>query len=137
MHETIAISRVLVGLFFAISGYHKLFNKQRHKELYNTLKNDGIALPYINSWFVPSVEFIGGIFLIFGLFMWLSGSLLLIILIVACIVDAPKRVAEYKPIDLADALDDWLYLPEMLYIIILALIMMDTNNPYSLDYFIN
>ncbi len=43
-----------VGLFFAISGFHKLFFKQRHEALVETLKDDKIPFVGLFQWFVPS-----------------------------------------------------------------------------------
>ena len=51
------VNRMVVGLFFAISGFHKLFLKQRHEALVETLKDDKIPFIGLFQWFVPSVEF--------------------------------------------------------------------------------
>jgi hypothetical protein len=37
-----AIARVATGSFFALSGFHKLFNRARHRTLVNTLKDCGV-----------------------------------------------------------------------------------------------
>ena len=39
----------------------------------------------------------------------------------------------YKPIDEADRIDDWLYLPEMLYAFMLIMVVSVGAWPYSLD----
>ena len=39
----------------------------------------------------------------------------------------------YKPIDEADRIDDWLYLPETLYAFMLILVISAGAGPYSLD----
>ena len=109
------INRMVVGLFFAISGYHKLFLKQRHESLVATLKDDDI--PYIGffQWFVPLVEFFGGLAIIVGIFAPLAALGLLITMTVAILTDGMKRVVEFAPVDKADALDDVLYLSETTY----------------------
>ena len=39
----------------------------------------------------------------------------------------------YKPIDEADRIDDWLYLPETLYAFMLIMVISAGAGPYSLD----
>lgn len=112
-----------VGSFFCISGYHKLFNAQRHASLVETLKANHIPFVTFNQWWVPFVEFSAGLVLVlnlpFGL-VPLASLGLLVICLVACITDGRKRVASYSPIDKADVIDDWLYLPEVIYAILLV-----------------
>lgn len=136
MAEQIAteLAAILVGLFFTFSGFHKLFNTSRHQSLVATLKDCGVPFIAFNQWFVPLVECLGGLgvaffpyliaFSYYGLTLqMLSAFGLITICIVACLTDGRKRVAAYQPIDLADRIDDWLYLPEILYIILLVLVV--------------
>ena len=39
----------------------------------------------------------------------------------------------YKPIDEADRIDDWLYLPEVLYAFMLIVVIAAGAGPYSFD----
>jgi hypothetical protein len=39
----------------------------------------------------------------------------------------------YKPIDEADRIDDWLYLPEVLYVFMLIVVISAGAGPYSFD----
>jgi uncharacterized membrane protein YphA (DoxX/SURF4 family) len=57
----IAAMRFALGSFFALSGVHKLTNKERHKTFVETLGVFGI--PYIGllQWFIPGGEFFGGL----------------------------------------------------------------------------
>lgn len=119
--------QAVTGLFFLISGYHKLFHPARHKALVETLRANGIPLLSFNSWFVPLVEFGAGSCLFLALFLPFLAPLvalaslgLIAICVVACATDGRKRIEEWKPIDKADVLDDWLYLPETLYLVFLA-----------------
>ena len=109
------INRLVVGIFFAISGYHKLFLKTRHEALVETLKDDGIPLVGIFQWLVPFVEFFGGLAILVGIFAPLAGFAILITMTVAILTDGSKRVVEFAPVDKADALDDVLYLSETTY----------------------
>ena len=41
----LTLNRIAVGAFFMLSGYHKLFNVQRHRTLTDELKTLGGAVP--------------------------------------------------------------------------------------------
>jgi len=57
----IAAMRFALGSFFVLSGVHKLMNKERHKTFVETLRVLGIPHIRILQWFVPGVEFFGGL----------------------------------------------------------------------------
>jgi uncharacterized membrane protein YphA (DoxX/SURF4 family) len=117
------LNRVVLGLFFSISGFHKLFNSGRHAQLIATLERDHIPLVRLNRWLVPLVEFTGGLALIAGVLAPLVAILLAVECLVAVLVDGWKRIASYRPIDRADWLDDLLYLPEVLAIVALLIVV--------------
>lgn len=123
--EDIALlaNRFALGFFFLFSGYHKLFNKQRHATLVATLQSCGVGMLPVMQWFVPSVEFLGGLSLISGILAPFASLGLIAVCSVACLTDGRKRIAGYAPIDAADYCDDVLYLPEFLYIIGLLVVL--------------
>jgi hypothetical protein len=47
--------------------------------------------------------------------------------------DRRQRIKLYKPIDEADRIDDWLYLPETLYALMLIIVVSAGAGPYSFD----
>jgi putative oxidoreductase len=106
-----------------ISGYHKLFNKQRHASLVETLKASRVPCLGFNQWWVPSVEFFGGLSLLSGILAPLAALGLIVLCFVAVCTDGLKRIPNEQPIDKADWLDDLLYLPEMLYVIGLIIVV--------------
>lgn len=122
-----------VGVFFSISGYHKLFHEGRRNGFISNLTKNRIPFLQFNSWFVPAVEFIAGATLAVGLLTSLSAALLLAICFVACGCEAWDKVCKYNPIDGLDVLDDYLYLPEVLYAIMLISIILSGTGVYSLD----
>jgi uncharacterized membrane protein YphA (DoxX/SURF4 family) len=130
----IALNRVVVGGFFAISGYHKLFNAARHASLVETLKRDRIPCVGCCSWLVPIVEFLGGMLLTIGLGSVISALLLGAVCLVATCTDGLQRVREWHPIDRADWVDTLLYLPEVLYGIMLLTVILTGPERYSLDH---
>ena len=58
---------------------------------------------------------------------------LLVVILVAIVTSGPQRIGVYKPIDEADRIDDWLYLPEVLYAFMLIMVVSAGAGPYSLD----
>jgi len=120
----LTLNRVALGMFFAISGYHKLFNRSRHAPLTQTLQDDGVRAVPIMQWLVPSIAFGGGWALIIGLLSVFAAFGLLVICFAAVVFDASKRVCVWQPIDRADWLGDLRYLPEALYCIGVAVVML-------------
>ncbi len=129
----LTLNRIAVGLFFMISGYHKLFNAQRHRILADELKGLGIHAVGFNHWWVPSVEFAAGAAVAIGLLAPLAALGLLFISLVAIVTSGPQRIKVMHPIDKADRIDNWLYLPELLYVFMLILVVSAGAGPYSLD----
>ncbi len=127
------LNRIAVGAFFMLSGYKKLFNADRHRAITDELKALGVPALGFNQWWVPSVEFAGGGAVLVGLLAPLAALGLLVIIVVAMATSGRRRIQLYKPIDEADRLDDWLYLPETLYAFMLILVISAGAGPYSLD----
>jgi putative oxidoreductase len=132
-YAALTLNRVALGLFFAISGYHKLFNAPRHATLTRTLQADSVhAVPFMR-WLLPGAEFSGGSALILGFLSALAAFGLCIICAGALALDAAKRLRAWQPIDRADWLDNLLYVPEVLYCIGLIVVMLGGSGAWSLD----
>jgi uncharacterized membrane protein YphA (DoxX/SURF4 family) len=129
----LTLNRIAVGAFFMLSGYHKLFNAERHRTFVDELKSLGVHAVGFNQWWVPLVEFSAGGAVIIGLLAPLAAFGLLVLIVVAIVTSGPQRIKLYKPIDDADRIDDWLYLPETLYAVMLILVISAGAGPYSLD----
>src|SRR5580704_17440299 len=98
----LVIDRVGVGLFFLLSGYHKLFNDQRHSELVLTLRGDGLRHVNVLQWLLAGAEFSGGLALVIGLLSVPAAVGLLIVSVGATFTDGIKRIRNWRPIDKAD-----------------------------------
>src|SRR5580698_2338097 len=129
----IALNRIAVGAFFMLSGYHKLFNAERHRVIVDELKGLGVPAIGFNQWWVPLVEFSAGSAVLIGLLAPLAALGLLVIILVAIATSGHARMRMYKPIDEADRLDDFLYLPEVLYAFLLIMVLSAGAGPYSID----
>jgi putative oxidoreductase len=129
----LTLSRLAVGMFFMFSGYHKLFNPDRHRAMVEELTALHVVAIRINQWWVPLVEFAAGSAVFIGLFTPLASLGLLVIVLVASVTSGRLRIKGYQPIDRADRIDDWLYLPEVLYAFMLITFVAAGAGPYSLD----
>ncbi len=129
----ITLNRIAVGAFFMLSGFHKLFNAERHRLFADELKTLGVPAVSINQWRVPFVEFTAGGAVLIGLFAPFAALGLLVIILVAIFTSGRRQIKLFKPIDKADRLDDWLYLPETLYAFMLIMVISAGAGPYSVD----
>lgn len=134
--EALALIRIATGAFFACSGYNKLFNAGRHAAMRKTLVDDHVPAIRFNEWWVPTWELAAGSSLVIGFSTAFCAVVLMIICLVACVVDAPARVRAYQPINRTDRVADWLYLPEVLYVFMLAITALSGAGKWSLDHFL-
>ena len=107
--------RVSLGLFFAISGANKLFVAGSRRTMYETLVEAKIPFPHLMTYFVSVVEFVGGSLLIVGFLSSLACVALLVDMLVAILTT--KLSAMPKGLSPLNWLDDFLYLPEVLYVL--------------------
>jgi putative oxidoreductase len=129
----ITLNRIAVGAFFMLSGYHKLFNAERHRQVADELRALRVPAVGFNQWWVPLVEFSAGGAVVIGLLAPLAALGLLVIILVAIVTSGLPRIKSYQPIDRADRIDDWLYLPETLYAFMLIMVISAGAGPYSID----
>jgi putative oxidoreductase len=126
--------RASVGVFFAMSGGNKLFVPSRHASLRRSLADNKIPCVSPMAWWVAGWEFAAGITLALGLFSAFSAVVLLIICLVACACEAHKKVTAFQPINGFDVVADYLYLPEVLYTVLLTAAIVHGTGHYSLDW---
>ena len=128
---SILLARVSLGMFFAISGGNKLLVPSRTRQMYETLAGAGIPFPHFMTYFVSSVEFISGCLLVIGMLTSLCCAALIIQMIVA--ITTVQLATIPKGLSLLDWLDDFLYLPETMYIIILIWLICSGPGRVSVD----
>ena len=125
-----AVHRIAIGTFFAISGFHKLFNAERHATLRATLVKCRIPCIPFMEWWVPGWEFAAGVAVAVGFFAPFFAIPLIVICLVALCTDGIERVMQWQPINAADAVDDVLYLQETFYILSLLLVIFAGPGPW-------
>jgi putative oxidoreductase len=130
----ILLVRISIGLFFAISGANKLFVAGGTKPVYDTLVKAKVPFPRQTAYFVASVEFVGGVLLILGFLSSLASVALLIDMIVATLTEATSTLP--KRLSALNWLDDFLYLPEVLYVLFFVWLICAGPGKFSVDYWL-
>jgi len=130
----ILLVRLSIGLFFAISGANKLFTAGGLKTMYETLVAAKIPFPRQMACFVSGVEFIGGFLLVLGLFSGPACLALLIDMMVAILTSTLSSMP--KGLSPLTWLDDFLYLPEVLYVLFLISLTCSGPGKLSVDHWI-
>ena len=130
----ILLVRVSLGLFFAISGANKLFVAGSRRTMYETLVEAKVPLPHLMTYFVSVVEFVGGSLLTVGLFSSLACMALLVDMLVAILTT--KLSAMPKGLSPLNWLDDFLYLPEVLYVLLFIWLICSGPGKFSVDYWL-
>ena len=124
--------RVSIGLFFAISGANKLFVAGGAKPVYETLVKAKIPFPHLMAYFVSGVEFVGGSLVAVGFLSSPACAALLIDMIVATLTSALSTLP--KGLSPLNWLDDFLYLPEVLYVLFFIWLLCSGPGKFSVDY---
>jgi uncharacterized membrane protein YphA (DoxX/SURF4 family) len=127
----ILIARLAVGSLFALSGSGKLFVPSRRAEMLKTLREAGIPAPELNTLFVSSVEFVFGTLLVLGFLTPLCCVMLSGVMVVALGTSILPRITAAS---LASWLGSVLYLPEVLYVVILVWLFVSGPGWFSVDH---
>ena len=130
----ILLVRVSVGLFFAISGANKLFVAGGTKPVYETLVQAKVPFPQQTAYFVSGVEFVCGSLLIVGFLASPACVALMIDMIVATLTSAISALP--KGLSPLSRLDDFLYLPEVLYVLFFIWLICSGPGKFSVDYWL-
>ncbi len=130
----ILLVRVSIGLFFAISGANKLFVAGGTKPVYETLVQAKVPFPHLMAYFVSGVEFVGGSLVTVGFLASPASVALLIDMIVATLTSAVFTLP--KGLSPLSWLDDFLYLPEVLYVLFFFWLICSGPGKFSADYWL-
>ena len=130
----ILLVRVSIGLFFAISGANKLFVAGGTKPVYETLVKANAPFPLQTAYFVAGVEFICGSLLAVGFLSSAASVALLIDMVVATLTEAISTMP--KGLSPLNWLDDFLYLPEVLYVLFFIWLICSGPGKFSVDYWL-
>ena len=127
----ILLIRVSIGLFFAISGANKLFVPGGTKPVYETLVQAKVPFPSQTAYFVAGVEFVCGSLVAVGFLSSPASLALLIDMTVATLTSALSTLP--KGLSPLNWLDDFLYLPEVLYVLFFIWLICAGPGQFSVD----
>ncbi len=127
------LARLCVGCEFFLSGRGKLFVKARREQMRQTLREAHVPLPDFNVVFVSAVEFTFGLLLIAGAATPLACFMLACVMVVAITTTAVRQIKTAAPLDW---LGNFLYLPEVLYLVILVWLFLAGPGWLSVDHLI-
>ena len=123
--------RIALGLFFAISGANKLFVPKQTQVMYETLVAANVPLPRLMTYFVSSVELVGGCLLIVGLLTSLASFALMFDMLTAILT---AKLSSLPKVDSPlNWLDNFLYLPEVLYVLFFLWLICSGPGRFSID----
>ena len=129
----IFLARVAVGLLFFLSGRGKLFVPERREQMRQTLIEARVPFPDFNAVFVSAVESGCGLLLILGALTPLACVMLACVMIMAI---ATTAIGSIKSTSLLGWLSEFLYLPEVLYLVILFWLFLSGPGWLSIDHLI-
>jgi putative oxidoreductase len=112
----ILLARLVVGLLFLLSGSGKLFSVPGRQRMVKTLQEAHVPFPEVNALLVSTVEFVGGGLLLLGALTPLACLMLSGVMVVAL---ATARIPGIHASSLRAWLGEFLYLPELLYLVLL------------------
>jgi putative oxidoreductase len=130
----ILLVRVSIGIFFAISGANKRFTTGGTKRVYETLVEAKIPFPRPTAYFVSGVELVCGSLVAVGFLSSAASVALLIDMIVATMTSAVSTLP--KGLSPLNRLDDFLYLPEVLYMLFFLWLICSGPGKFSVDYWL-
>jgi putative oxidoreductase len=127
----ILIARLSVGTLFALSGRAKLFVPSRREQMLKTIREAGIPAPELNAVFASAVELLFGTFLVAGFLTPLCCVMLGGDMIVAL---ATSVLPPIHAASIAEWLSLVLYVPEVMYVVILVWLFLSGPGWFSVDY---
>jgi putative oxidoreductase len=128
----ILLVRILLGSFFAISAGYKLLVGSRTEVMYKTLVEAKVPFPRFTTYFVSSAELIGGLLLVVGFLTTLASAVLLVDMAVAIVTTKLSTLP--RGLSPLDWFDNFLYLPEVLYILFFVWLICSGPGRFSIDY---
>ncbi len=126
----ILLARLAVGSLFFLSGRGKLFLPERREQMRQTLIEAHVPFVEFNVLFVSIIEFVGGLLLVFGALTPLACALLACVMITAIATTAIRNVKASSPVSW---LSEFLYLPEVLLLVILLWLFLSGPGWFSID----
>ncbi len=117
------LTRLVIGSSYHFTGDGKLHNLDRTTQFFASL---GIPFPHLNAIFIASLEFVGGLCLVFGLATRIFAALLSCSMIVALITSDGQEWLKKFPADITDV-------TSFTYLLFLIWLVLYGPGPISID----
>jgi putative oxidoreductase len=124
------VARLVVGVLFFLTGYAKLFRSDAAAKMLQTLQAARIPFPRITAVGVSAVEFICGALLVIGALTPLASLMLAADMAVAITTVNARHIRGTSALDW---LSKFLYLPQVLYVVILLGLLFSGPGWLSVD----
>jgi putative oxidoreductase len=126
----ILLARLTVGLLFLLTGQGKLFRTQSRERMRQSLQSAGIPFPRLSAVAVSVVEFVFGGLLVLGALTPLACVMLSGVMVVALATTKIQSIRASSP---SEWLSRFLYLPEVLYLVLLVWLFFSGPGRLSVD----
>ena len=130
----VLLARMSLGLFFAVSGGNKLLDPARAEGLIKVMIEAGVPFPEFMSVFLALVEFFGGMFLVVGFLSTFCCIALTIAMLVAIFTVELHTIPQ--GLSALDWLSYFLYLPQVMYVIIFVWLIVTGPVRHGVDHFL-
>lgn len=127
----ILLARLAVGSLFFLSGRSKLFVHEGRQQMRQTLIEAHIPFAEFNAVFVSAVECVCGLLLILGALTSLACALIACVMIMAIATIAIHNIKASSPLNWVS---EFLYRPEVLYLVILVWLFFSGPGWFSVDH---
>lgn len=127
----VVLARLSVGILFAVSGGGKLFVPARRQQMQDTAREAGLPLPEASALVLSSVEFAFGALLVMGFLTPLCCLMLSGVMVGAL---STTIVPGIKANSVISWLGEFLYRPEVLYLVILVWLLFSGPGWLSVDH---
>jgi len=117
------LTRLVIGSAFHFTGDGKLHNLDRTTQFFSSL---GIPFPHFNAIFIASLEFVGGLYLVFGVASRIFAGLLSCSMLVALITSDGKEWLQKFSADITDV-------TSFTYLLFLIWLVLYGPGPVSID----
>jgi putative oxidoreductase len=129
----ILVARVAVGLLFFLSGRGKLLVPERREQMRQTLIEAHVPFPEFSALFLSAMEFGCGSLLVLGALTPLACVVLGGLMVVAIATTAIRNIQATSPLGW---LAEFLYLPEVLYLVFLFWLFLSGPGWFSVDHLV-
>ena len=123
-------SRFLVGTFFVTTGAAHIFLPDQHQALVTSLTASTVPMPGVVSYLVAIIELLFGAMLAVGFLTPVAAGALATLMVVSIVND---RIHDVVVGSWLAQVGSFLYLPEVLYILILCWLFFARTRPWSVD----